>query len=84
MSNLITIYSRKGCHLCDVAEATLSDLVPELDFQIEVIFVDGNENLEKLYGHEVPVIHIDGEHHDFFKVDPVRFKSSLERHRQRQ
>lgn len=84
MSNLITIYSRKGCHLCDVAEATLSDLAPELDFQIEVIFVDGNENLEKLYGHEVPVIHIDGEHHDFFKVDPVRFKSSLERHRQRQ
>ena len=84
MSNLITIYSRKGCHLCDVAEATLADLAPELDFQIEVIFVDGNENLEKLYGHEVPVIHIDGEHHDFFKVDPARFKSSLERHRQRQ
>jgi hypothetical protein len=37
-----------------------------------------------LYGHEVPVIHIDGEHHDFYKVDPIRFKSSLEKHRQRQ
>jgi glutaredoxin len=27
---------------------------------------------------------IDGEHHDFWRVDPVRFRSSLEKHRQRQ
>jgi glutaredoxin len=84
MSNLITIYSRHGCHLCEVAETTLADLKEELNFEIEVKYVDGSQELEKLYGHEVPVIHIDGEHHDFFKVDPKRFKSSLEKHRQRQ
>ena len=84
MSNLITIYSRHGCHLCENAEATLESLKSELNFSIEVIYIDGDSNLEKLYGHEVPVIHIDGEHHDFYKVDPIRFKSSLEKHRQRQ
>ena len=84
MSNLITIYSRQGCHLCEVAEATLTDLKEELDFEIEVNFIDGDIELEKLYGNEVPVIHIDGEHHDFYKVDPERFRSSLEKHRQRQ
>ena len=84
MSNLITIYSRHGCHLCEVAEATLTDLKDELKFEIEVKYIDGSNELEKLYGHEVPVIHIDGEHHDFYKVDPIRFKSSLEKHRQRQ
>ena len=83
MSNLITIYSRQGCHLCEVAEATLTDLKEELDFEIEVNFIDGDIELEKLYGNEVPVIHIDGEHHDFYKVDPERFRSSLEKHRQR-
>jgi glutaredoxin len=84
MSNLVTIYSRKNCHLCEVAESTLSQLKEELTFEIEVTYIDGDAELEKLYGHEVPVIHIDGEHHDFFKVDPVRFRSCLERHRQRQ
>jgi glutaredoxin len=84
MSNLVTIYSRHGCHLCEVAETTLADLKDELKFEIEVRYIDGSNELEKLYGHEVPVIHIDGEHHDFYKVDPIRFKSSLEKHRQRQ
>ena len=84
MNNLITIYSRHGCHLCEDAEATLTTLKSELNFSLEVIYIDGDTNLEKLYGHEVPVIHIDGEHHDFYKVDPVRFKSSLEKHRQHQ
>ena len=84
MSNLVTIYSRHGCHLCEVAETTLADLKDELNFEIEVKYIDGSNELEKLYGHEVPVIHIDGEHHDFYKVDPIRFRSSLEKHRQRQ
>jgi glutaredoxin len=84
MSNLVTIYSRHGCHLCEVAEATLAELKDELNFEIEIKYIDGSNELEKMYGHEVPVIHIDGEHHDFYKVDPERFKSSLEKHRQRQ
>jgi len=84
MSNLVTIYSRHGCHLCEVAEATLAELKDELNFEIEIKYIDGSNELEKLYGHEVPVIHIDGEHHDFYKVDPERFKSSLEKHRQHQ
>ena len=84
MSNLVTIYSRHGCHLCEVAEATLEELKDELNFEIEIKYIDGSNELEKMYGHEVPVIHIDGEHHDFYKVDPIRFRSSLEKHRQRQ
>ena len=65
MSTLITIFSRHGCHLCEVAEATLTELKKELEFEIEVNFIDG-------------------EHHDFYRVDPERFRSSLEKHRQRQ
>jgi glutaredoxin len=76
---LVTIYSRTGCHLCENAEATIKSLQNELDFELEIKLIDGSDELEKLYGHEVPVIHIDGEHHDFFRVDVERFKSSLGR-----
>jgi hypothetical protein len=81
---VITIFSRHGCHLCDVALDVLTSFQDELNFEIEKINIDGNIELEKLYGEQVPVIHIDGVHHDFFKVDPERFKSSLEKHRRHQ
>ena len=80
----VTIYSRLGCHLCDDAEKILESLREELNFEIEVINIDEDAELVKLYSDQVPVIHIDGIHHDFYKVDPLRFKSSLEKHRQRQ
>jgi hypothetical protein len=63
---------------------TLESLREELAFEIEIIYIDGDAELEKLYGNEVPVIHINGEHHDFYKVDPERFRSSLEKHRRHQ
>ena len=80
----VTIYSRQGCHLCDDAFNTLESMRQELNFEIDVIDIDKNAELVKLYSDQVPVIHIDGMHHDFYKVDPARFRSSLEKHRQHQ
>ena len=77
---MVTVYSRHGCHLCEDAVKTLEGMREELAFEIEIIYIDGNPELEKLYGNEVPVIHINGEHHDFYKVDPERFRTSLEQH----
>ena len=80
----ITIYSRPGCHLCADAQNVLESLREELNFEIEVINIDIDPELIKLYSDQIPVIHIDGIHHDFYKVDPLRFRSSLEKHRQHQ
>ena len=80
----VTVYSRHGCHLCESAEKTINSLAKELEFSVEILYIDGDAELEKLYGTEVPVIHINGEHHDFYKVDPERFKTSLEKYRQHQ
>jgi glutaredoxin len=81
---MVTVYSRHGCHLCENAVKILEGMREELNFTIDVIYIDDNAELEKLYGHQVPVIHINGEHHDFFKVDPERFRTSLEKHRRHQ
>jgi len=62
----------------------LETLQKELDFDIEKISIEGDSELESKYGDEIPVIKIDGEHHDFYRVDPDRFRASLARHRQRQ
>ena len=81
---LVTIYSRQNCHLCDVAFESLDSVQAELDFEIEKIYIDGDVDLIKKYGEEVPVIHIDGKHHDIFRVYLARFRASLEKDRQHQ
>lgn len=48
----LTLYSRTGCHLCELAEAALSDL----QFSFERIEVSGQPELEARYGQDVPVL----------------------------
>jgi glutaredoxin len=67
-----------------VALESLESVKAELNFEIEKIYIDGDNELIQKYGEEVPVIHIDGKHHDMFRVDLERFRSSLEKHRQHQ
>ena len=81
---LITVYGRRGCHLCEDALQLLQSMQQELKFELEEILIDGNEELEKMYGEKIPVTLIDGKHHDFWRVDPDRFRSSLETHRRHQ
>ena len=77
MSKLVTIYSRRGCHLCEVAMEKARSIQSEFDFQIEEIFIDGNNELIELYGEQVPVIHIDGKPHDYFRINEERFRAAL-------
>ena len=74
----VEIYSRRGCHLCNDALATLEKLQNELSFEIVEIFIDGDADLEYKYGEQVPVIHIDNVPHDFFTVNSERFRKAFQ------
>jgi glutaredoxin len=73
----VTIYSRNGCHLCEVAHQTLQELQSQSEFEITVVLIDGEPDLIELYGEQVPVIHIDGTPHDYFRVNPERFLQAI-------
>lgn len=73
----VRIYSRSNCHLCDVALETLMELQKEFEFEIDKQLIDGNPELEDKYGESVPVILINGAPHDFFRVDPNRFRNVM-------
>jgi hypothetical protein len=53
------------------------ELQSEFTYEIEEIFIEGNSELIEKYGEQVPVIHIDGKPHDFFRVDEQRFRKAL-------
>jgi hypothetical protein len=60
-----------------VAMEKIVELQSEFTYEIEEIFIDGNSELIEKYGEQVPVIHIDGKRHDFFRVDEQRFRKAL-------
>ena len=56
----ITLYTRNGCHLCEVAHEALERVRAAEPFALDVVDVDTDEKLKALYGFEVPVIAVDG------------------------
>jgi hypothetical protein len=56
-----------------VAKDVVESARNEAEFELEVVFIDGNFELEKLYGEEVPVTMINIQRHDYFRVDRTRF-----------
>jgi glutaredoxin len=73
----VSVYSRSNCHLCEVALEVISDIRKEFDFTITKILIDGNAELEEKYGEQVPVILINDQPHDFFRVDRERFRLAI-------
>jgi glutaredoxin len=73
----VSIYSRSNCHLCEVALGILEGMREELKFEVKKILIDESPELEEKYGEQVPVILINGEPHDFFRVDPERFRLAI-------
>ena len=73
MRTQVTIYSRRNCHLCEVAKEVVESAKNEAEFDFEAVFIDGDADLEKEYGEEVPVTLINGKRHDYFRVDRARF-----------
>lgn len=69
----VTLYTRKGCHLCDEARDTLVDhgLTPrEID-------IDGDQSLQAEFDTCVPVVTIDGKIRFRGRVEPVLLRRLL-------
>ena len=74
---MVTVVSRQGCHLCEVAEAEVARICGELDVPWEVTDVDADTELRAEYGDQVPVILIDGQEHGYWRVEEERFRAAL-------
>ncbi|MCF6095386.1 glutaredoxin family protein [Microaerobacter geothermalis] len=57
----ITIYTRKGCSLCDKAKAIVEKVAQDYPIQLELFDITTDPEIEAKYTDVIPVIHIDGE-----------------------
>jgi glutaredoxin len=56
----ITLYTRKGCCLCEDAKRVLDSARKQARFELDEVDIDGDAGLTRLYNDEVPVITING------------------------
>ena len=73
----VTVYSRSGCHLCEIAIDRINSVKKDYEFSLEISLIDNNNELEKEFGEQVPVIMIDNTIHDYWRVDLERFTKAI-------
>lgn len=56
----VVVYSRGGCHLCDVVKETLMHAQGKADFEWREVDIDSDAQLRQEYNDQIPVVFIDG------------------------
>lgn len=77
MRPLVTLYTRKGCCLCDDAKAVIDAARSRAMFDYRECDIDLDEELRRRYNDEVPVIEINGAKAFKYKVDMKEFLKKL-------
>ncbi len=67
----VVMYTRRGCHLCETAWDELEKARRRHGFTLEAVDVDGDPGLAAAYGHEVPVVAVNGRVRFRGAVNPV-------------
>ena len=73
----VVVYSRKGCHLCEVVKESLTKLSRQVKPPRREIDVDSDHELRRQFNDEVPVIFIDGRKAFKYRMDEQEFVRKL-------
>ncbi len=73
----VILYSRKGCHLCEVVKESLAKLSRQGGFQWREVDVDSDTELRQRFTDEVPVVFIDGRKAFKYYMDEREFLRKL-------
>lgn len=52
----LSMYRRRGCHLCEDMQENLANYAVEMDFEVDVIDIDADPALISQFGTKVPVL----------------------------
>ena len=73
---LVTLVTRTGCHLCELAEPVVGRLAAQAGVRCEVLDVDADPVL-RVWSDKVPVVLLDGVEHAYWQVDVKALRAAL-------
>ena len=77
MSARVTLYGKPGCHLCDDAREVVARVCADLGEEYAEVDITSDPELAARFAEEIPVTFVDGEQHDFWRVDAERLARAL-------
>ncbi|MDG4768161.1 glutaredoxin family protein [Solwaraspora sp. WMMD406] len=75
----LTLITRPGCHLCEVAREALERVALQTGDQWVEWDVSADIALERDYGERLPVVLLDGREHGYWRVEEQRLLDDLRR-----
>ena len=75
----LTLIGKPGCHLCDDAEAVVTNVLAEFPNQTSLTkqsILDDDELFAR-YSEEIPVLLINGKVHNYWRIDADRLRAAL-------
>lgn len=80
----VTLLTRPGCHLCDDARVIVAKALAEVaaDSTVDqVVFTEqsilDDAVLLEQYADEIPVVMINGQVHNYWRIDPIKLTAAL-------
>jgi glutaredoxin len=73
----VILYTRDGCHLCEVVKESLERLVHRAAFTWREVDIDTDEQLRRKFNDEVPVVFINGRKAFKYEMDEEEFLKKL-------
>ena len=73
----VVLYHAPGCHLCERALEQVQALQQELDFELELVDIAGDDALEAEYREWLPVVEIDGRRRFTYFIQPEPFRRAV-------
>jgi hypothetical protein len=73
----ITLIGKPGCHLCDAARDVIVKVASETGAGWRELSILDDPALAERYWEQIPVVLVDGDQHDFWRVDEGRLREAL-------
>jgi glutaredoxin len=73
----VTLYTRRGCHLCDEVKAELTRAASKVDFRLQEIDIDTDPKLVRQFNDEIPVVFVGDKKAFKYHMDEARFSRLL-------
>jgi hypothetical protein len=84
MSIELTLIGRNGCHLCEVAQGDLAQVIarfahehPDVEYSVNDLEIDNHPEYSG-YSDEIPVLLLNGRQLAFWRIDQDRVYAALE------
>lgn len=73
----VVLLGKAGCHLCEDARVVVAEVCSELGVGWTEVDILADPELQARYGEYIPVLLIDGQPHDFWRISADRLRAAV-------